>query len=68
LKIDKKSISLEEKIKKKGGISFEVDGNLDIKKSTVCKPKLSGELNTSVLDADKKKIKILPTIKKAKAS
>jgi hypothetical protein len=67
LKIDKQSISLEEKIKK-GGISFEVDGNLDIKKPTVGKPKLSSELNTSVLDADKKKIKILPTIKKAKAS
>jgi hypothetical protein len=27
LKIGKKSISLEEKIKKRGGISFEVDGN-----------------------------------------
>jgi hypothetical protein len=38
------------------------------KKPTIGKPKLFGELNTSVLDTDNKKIKILPTIKKAKAS
>jgi hypothetical protein len=54
LKIDNKSISMEEKIKKRGRISFQDNGNLDIKKPTVGKTKLSGELNTSVLDADKK--------------
>jgi hypothetical protein len=39
--------------------SFEIDSNLDIKKSSVDKPKLSSEFTLLVLDFDKTKIKIL---------
>jgi hypothetical protein len=60
LKSDKNSTSSEDKRKKKGGISFEVDGNYDIKK-----PKLSGKLKIPVLDADRTKIQILPSIDKS---
>jgi hypothetical protein len=56
-----KSSTTEDKRKKKGGISFEVGGNYDIKK-----PKLSGELNVPVLDADRTKIQILLSIDKSK--
>jgi hypothetical protein len=49
--------STEEKMKKKGGFSFGVGNNLDLKKPTIDKPKLSCEINVSVLDVDKAKLR-----------
>jgi hypothetical protein len=48
--------------KKKGEILFNVGDNINIKKTTVGKPKLSDELNASVIDADKNMVKILSSI------
>jgi hypothetical protein len=50
---DKSSISTEEK----SGISFNADGNLDIKEPTIDKPKLSGELSIQFLMLIKTKSK-----------
>jgi hypothetical protein len=55
-----KSSSFDKK-KKKSRISYEVSGNLNIKK-----PKLSDELNITVLDKSRDKIKILSSISEAK--
>jgi hypothetical protein len=49
---------------KKSEILFEVDGNLDIMKISIYKPKFSCELNVPILDTDKNKIKILSSIDK----
>jgi hypothetical protein len=46
---------------------FEVDGNLEIKKLSVDKPKLFCELNVPTLDHDKNKVTIGSSIKKSKA-
>jgi hypothetical protein len=51
---DKLSLT-KEKTKKKGGISFEIDHSLNIWKLTIKKPKLSSELNISVLDTGQTK-------------
>jgi hypothetical protein len=62
---DKSISSAEEKKNKKGGITFQVGGNYGIKKSTIENPKLSGELNVPVLNANKKGPG--PSIEKQKA-
>jgi hypothetical protein len=70
LKTDKKkdiSSSTEEQAKKKVEFSSEVRGNLDIKKPRIENLKFSGELNVLIIDADKSKTKILPSIEKSKA-
>jgi DNA polymerase III sliding clamp (beta) subunit (PCNA family) len=60
LKKVKKSTSTDEKKKKKDGISFEVSGNLDIKKLLIDKPKLSGEINVPILVLTKTKSRFYP--------
>jgi hypothetical protein len=59
--------SIEEKTKKIGGFSFDVEENLDVKKIAFEKSKFSCDLNVSVLEVDKSKIKILLSIEKPKA-
>jgi hypothetical protein len=48
LKTDKKSTSSEEKKKQNDKILFKIDGNLEIKKSSVDKRKLFCDLNISL--------------------
>jgi hypothetical protein len=55
----KSSSSIEEMTKKIAGFSFDIDRTLDIQKLTFKKSKFSDELNISVLEADKSKIKTL---------
>jgi hypothetical protein len=52
---------------RKSVILFEVDDNRDIKLSTFVKPKLSVEWNLPVLNADRAKIKILPSVETTKS-
>jgi hypothetical protein len=53
------------KWKKRFEFLFEVDNDLVINKTTFDKPKLSDELNTPVLDIDRKKVRTLPLIYKS---
>jgi hypothetical protein len=53
--------------KKKGRISFEVDDNLDIKKPTIDKLTLSGDLNAIILSFERTKIKMIPLFDKSTA-
>jgi hypothetical protein len=59
--------SFNKKKKKKDRFSFEIGGNLDIKKSSIDRSKFSVELNVSVLDADKSNIKIVLSIRPQKS-
>jgi hypothetical protein len=56
----------QQKKRKKGEFAFDVSGNLDNKKLSVDNPRLSVELDVSVLDADRIKIQFLPSIDKSK--
>jgi hypothetical protein len=51
--------------KKNDGILSDVSSNLDFKKPLINKLKLSSDLNVSILDADKSKIKIGSAIEKS---
>jgi hypothetical protein len=64
LKKKKKSSSSDKK-KKKCGLSFEINGNLDISNPQIDKIIFLGERNDSVLAANKNKSRILPSTDKS---